>query len=229
MAASKRHKELQNITTTWIGNRSVKMIALPESNVVGYVADLVTISRMNDAVHKRYCEFSGLTAMYMSQVWQGALLPVKWIIKGYIDRHYVNVFEVKVSRSDFLSTFGGKDSTHAKARLEPVGTAHWVVAEKGICEPNELSDCWGLLEPYGSGLSEKKQPKLNILTEEEIHSFAFDMMWLSQNKRISYYDQIREMSDSIKKVHQAIFRRAPEKELLTLSVQAIKACRGMTE
>lgn len=224
---SKRHIELQNMIRTWIGNRSIKMAAISECNIVGYVADFVAITRMNDAPHERYCRFSGLKARSMSHVWQGKGLPLKDIIRGDIDRHYVCVFEVKVSRADFLNTFSGKESPHAKARMEKVGTAHWVVAEKGVCEPNELPEHWGLLTPYGGGLSEKKMPKLNILSEEQIHSMGFDMLWLRMNYRLSYYDQIAGMSEKVQSIRDAILRKdVTKKELLSLSEDAIKSCKG---
>ncbi|MCK5611538.1 hypothetical protein KAR91_57235 [Candidatus Pacearchaeota archaeon] len=224
---SDRHIELQNMIQTWIGNRSVKMFGLPECGAVGYVADFVAVSRMNDPEHEKYCKNSGLTAMSMHQQWQGKGVPYKWVTTGDIDRHYVNVFEVKVSRADFLNTFGGKDTGHAKARMEPAGTAHWLVAEKGICRPEELPDFWGLIEPYGSGLSEKKKPKLNILAEHEIHAIAFDMMWLSMNTRVSYFDQICEMAKAVRFTHSAIVREKPRGEILRRSEQAVKTCCGL--
>lgn len=221
-----RHIELQNMVATWIGNRCIKMCDLPECNAVGYIADFVALARMNDSEHEKYCRFSGLEAMSMSHIWQGKGLPFKDVINGDIDRHYVCVFEVKVSRADFLNTFGGKDTSHAKARMEPVGTAHWVVADKGICEPEELPDHWGLLIPYGSGLTEKKMPKLNILPESHIHAIAFDMLWLQMNYRRSYYEQMIDMAETIEGVHKAILRKKPVGELLRRSNKAIKACRG---
>lgn len=230
---SKRHIKLQNLVATWIGNRSFKMCGLPESHVVGYVADFVAIAGMNGAEHTKYTQHSGLTEMSMSHVLkddhQQRTGHDKWThkIHGDIDRWYVCVFEVKVSRADFLNTFGGKNSSHAKARMEPVGTAHWVVAEKGICTPDELPDFWGLLEPYGAGLTEKKMPKLHILPDEELHAMAFDMLWLQMNFRRSYYDQQIDMAKTIKDVQRAIKREATKRELLELSRKAVEACRGL--
>lgn len=223
MSRSNRHIELQNMVATWIENRSFKMCGLPEADVVGYVADFVAIAGMQSAHHTKYAKYAGLEEKYMR--WDHK--TDTYNIFGEIDRWYACVFEVKVSRNDFLNTFGNRDSSHAKARLKPVGTAHWVVAEKGICEPEELPDFWGLLTPYGSGLTEKKMPKLNVLEESKLHSMSFDMLWLQMNCRRSYYEQLRDMSQKIKAVHQAIFRRKPEKELLTLAVEAMEACRGM--
>jgi len=224
MARSDRHIELQNMVTRWIGNRAFKICGLPESNFVGYVADYVAIAGMHDADHTRYTSHSNLTKMSMSH-WPGE----GYKISGDIDRWYVCVFEVKVSRQDFLNTFNGKDTPHAKARMKPVGTAHWVVADKGVCKPEELPDFWGLLEPYGAGLTEKKMPKLNILPDSEIHAMAFDMLWLNMNFRRSYHNQLIEMSKSIEDVHSAIVRQKPIEELLRLSNKAVAACRGFAK
>ena len=223
---SKRHTQLQNMTARWIGNRSFKMCGLPESHVVGYVADFVAIAGLHDQYHTRYANHSGLKKMHMSP----RLTDEGWKneIFGDIDRWYVCVFEVKVSRADFLNTFGKlKNTAHAKARQEPVGTAHWVVAEKGICKPEELPEFWGLLEPYGAGLTEKKMPKLNALPESRLHAFAFDMLWLSMNYRVSYYDQLIAMADKVKNLHRAIMSNKPTRELLRRSRQAMEACNGL--
>ena len=228
MSRSQRHIELQNMLYRWMDNRCIKMCALPECNIVGYIADFVAIARMNDSEHEKYCRHSGLTPKTMSHVWQGKGMPFKDVIHGDIDRHYVNVFEVKVSRADFLNTFGGKNSPHAKARMEPVGTAHWVVGEKGICQPEELLPQWGLLVPYGTGLSEKKIPKLNILKDSDIHAMAFDMLWLSMNSRVSYYNQLVDMGEAVQCVHEAILRDKPKLELLRRSEKARKACKGLS-
>ncbi len=224
MSKSDRHIELQNMIVRWIGNRSFKMCGLPESDVVGYIADFVVIAGMYDEYHTRYTRHSGLTKKYMSS----RNIDGEWVrqIFGDIDRWYVCIFEVKVSRPDFLNTFGRRKTPHAEARMEPVGTAHWVVAEKEICKPGELPDFWGLLIPYGTGLTEIKRPKLNILTDEELHAIAFDMLWLQMNFRTSYYDQLNEMAKAINLVHEGIIRNKTTAELLHLSNRAIKACRG---
>jgi hypothetical protein len=205
------------------------MCALPECNAVGYIADFVALAGMHGAEHEKYAGMSGLERRYMVSHYQGPGEPLKYEMHGDIDRFYVCVFEVKVSRSDFLNTFGGKDSGHAKARMKPVGTAHWVVAEKGVCKPEELPDFWGLLEPYGAGLTEKKAPKLNILSDEYIHSIAFDMLWQSMNYRTSYYDQVIEMCNSVHSIRKAITRGKSIEDIRQLTEAAAKLChlKGM--
>lgn len=220
MGVSDRHTELQNMVVRWLKNRTFKMCGLPECNMVGYVADFVAIAGMSDEYHTRYTTHSRLRKKYAS--------AARGIYQEYgdIDRWYVCVFEVKVSRNDFLTTFGNKESPHARARLRPAGTVHWLVAEKGICEPKELPDFWGLLVPYGAGLTELKKPKLHILAETKLHAIAFDMLWLQMNCRKSYYDQLIDMAATVQNVHRAIVRQESTQELLRLSNRAIKACRG---
>lgn len=222
---SDRHIQLQNMIRTWTANRSFKMCAIPECNVVGYIADFVALAGMNNAEHKKYTEQSGLKRKTMSPVWQGQGLPYEYVISGDIDRFYVCVFEVKVSRSDFLKTFGGKKTAHAKARMKPVGTAHWVVADKNICKPEELPDFWGLLEPYGAGLTEKKGPKLNVLPDESIHSIAFDMLWMSMNYRVSYYDQMILMAKAVREIEVAVNMDKPIGEIKRRTKNAVELCR----
>ena len=223
---SERHTELQNMVTRWISNRSFKMCGLPESHVVGYLADYVAIAGMHDEYHSRYTRHSGLTKMYMTYDMHNL---DKRITKGDIDRWYVCVFEVKISRNDFLNTFGDRKTAHSKARMKPAGTAHWVVAEKGICKPEELPDFWGLLTPYGTGLTELKKPKLNVLQDYEIHAMAFDMLWLTMNFRYSYYDRMNSMADRVKSLHRAIIEKKPIGELLRRSQIAVKACCGLSQ
>lgn len=224
MSRSDRHKELQNMLVRWMRNRSFKMCGLPECNIVGYIADFVAIAGMHYAEHNRYAFHSKLTTRYMSYRKVDGELIRKMV--GDIDRWYVCVFEVKVSRNDFLNTFGKNNTPHSKARMEPVGTAHWVVTEKGICKPEELPDFWGLLTPYGTGLTELKRPKLHILPDERLHSFAFDMLWLQMNCRSSYYDQLNEMAQTIKLVHEAIVKSKPIGEIHRRCDRAVKACQG---
>ncbi len=221
MAASDRHTELCNMAARWICNRSFKICGVPEADAVGYIADFVAIAGMHNEHHTRYAKHSGVEKRYVTYG--------RDKIHGVIDRWYVCVFEVKISRSDFLNTFGNNNSPHAKARAYPVGTAHWVVAEKGICNTEELPDFWGLLEPYGTGLTEKKWPKLNVLSDPTLHAIAFRMLWLQMNYRTSYFDQIIGMSETIGKVHRAIINDKPKEALLFLSNRAVKACQGFVE
>jgi len=228
MGKSNRHVELQNMIVRWIKNRSSKMIGLPECKAIGYIADFVAIAGLYSKYHREYSKYANLKRKYIgSQMTMNGWEPA---ILGEIDKWYACIFEVKVSREDFLNTFGpNKKTPHALARLKPVGTAHWVVAEKGVCTSDDLPDFWGLLIPYGNGLSEVRMPKVQVLPENKLYSLAWDMIWIEKNARHSYYEQLFSMSETIEEVHRAIIRGKSQKELLQLSKQAIKSCRGFVE
>ena len=228
MGKSNRHVELQNMIVRWIKNRSSKMIGLPECKAIGYIADFVAIAGLYSKYHREYSKYANLKRKYIgSQMTMNGWEPA---ILGEIDKWYACIFEVKVSREDFLNTFGpNKKTPHALARSKPVGTAHWVVAEKGVCTSDDLPDFWGLLIPYGNGLSEVRMPKVQVLPENKLYSLAWDMIWIEKNARHSYYEQLFSMSETIEEVHRAIIRGKSQKELLQLSKQAIKSCRGFVE
>ena len=220
MAPSEKHNELTSMAIRWITNRSFKIRGITEAKFVGYLADYAAIVGMNDSEHSRYTRHSGLTKKTTRWFLNG-----EYKIEGDIDRWYVCVFEVKVSRADFLNTFGGKKNAHAKARMEPVGTAHWVVADKDVCKPEELPDFWGLLTPYGSGLTEKKIPKLNVLPDSNIHAMAFDLLWLQENFRTRHYNQALFMADNIKTLHRMIVEGKPGNEIEYFSRRLVRDCR----
>jgi len=58
------------------------------------------------------------------------------------------LIECKASRSDFLKD---KNKEHSKTKLS-MGDERYYLAPKGIINPEELPEKWGLLEPYGNGI-----------------------------------------------------------------------------
>ncbi len=221
MAPSERHNELTSLAIKWLTNRSFKIRGVTEANFVGYSADYAAIAGMYDSEHSKYTRLSGLTKKYMIPAYGDK----EYQIKGEMDRWYVCVFEVKVSRADFLNTFGGQKTPHAKARMAPVGTAHWVVADKNVCKPEELPEFWGLLTPYGSGLTEKKMPKLNVLPDSTIHAMAFDLLWLQMNTRSRHYNQTLFMADNIRTLHKMIAEGRPMNAIEFFSRKLVRAVR----
>jgi hypothetical protein len=85
---------------------------------------------------------------------------------------FVFIFESKVSRADFLSTFTQNGNLHDN-RLEPIGNLHWVVTPKDMIKSEEVPDFWGLLEASGSGLREVKKPKFQKTELSAIHKIAY--------------------------------------------------------
>lgn len=223
---SDRHTELRNMAHVWIENKTFKRISVPECNAVGYTADLVVVGGLFDEFHTRWTKHSGLEKKIMVRNWEDEEKK-SYEVQGDIDRWCVCVFEVKVSRNDFLATFGNSSTPHTIAHRSPVGTAHWVVADKNVCKPEELPDFWGLLEPYGPGLTEQKIPKLNVISDEVLHAIAFDMIWLEKNFRRSRWEHTIEMAKSIGDLRTAIRNNEPREKLLLLSAQAKETCKGL--
>lgn len=221
---SKRHIELQHMAGRWLKNRSFKMCGLTEVDAVGYLADFVAIAGMYNSFHTMYANHSGLKKRLAASRPAAGRQPETL---GEIDRWYVCIFEIKVSRADFLNTFGGKKTIHAKARMEPAGNAHWVVAEKGICTAEELPAFWGLLTPRGAGLSEEKMPRLVARPDSYIHAVAFRMLRLSMNFRDSYYERMLKMAAAARDLRKAIITDAPKAELLEISAKAGVYWKGL--
>ncbi|MFN3169274.1 MAG: hypothetical protein ACE37E_01115 [Hyphomicrobiales bacterium] len=73
-----------------------------------------------------------------------------WPSRGYS----LQGFEVKVSRSDFISEM--KDPTKADA-VGQYCDLWWLVTPSKLVAPEELPETWGLMELTGAGLRVKKQ------------------------------------------------------------------------
>lgn len=91
------------------------------------------------------------------------------------------VIEAKATRSDFLSTFN--DSEHHSNRKSPVGSLHWVVANREIVHPGEVPSFWGLLEPSGRGLREIKKPEFCKVDRDRFCRVAHTLLWAQEPSR----------------------------------------------
>lgn len=72
-----------------------------------------------------------------------AVAVALWPSRGYA----IDVFEIKVSRSDWLREL--KDPAKSEAAWQ-IGNRFWIVATAGIVQPGELPPGWGLIEAYGA-------------------------------------------------------------------------------
>lgn len=70
-----------------------------------------------------------------------------WPSRGYA----IDVFEVKVSRSDWMREL--KDPAKSEAAWE-IGDRFWICATAGIVDPAELPHGWGLIEAYGAKITD---------------------------------------------------------------------------
>ena len=168
---SELHNTLAEMAFKWLANKATGRgvrggFEVPLAD--GYVADAVAL-----------CTFQ----------WRHA---TKYIGKDHIHQtrmtwevpECVCVFESKASRADFLSTFGPSDK-HAN-RAEPVGHFHWCVCARGIAEPEELPEFWGMLSPRGIGLGELRQPRYcgvdpKELPDDVIQAAAYSILWYAKN------------------------------------------------
>lgn len=183
MVGSEKHNELTYMALTWLGNKVTAKGMRGTTEVClgqGYVADAVALCRLQEMFFKRYCKNSHLTPITGCGRWDEATGKVVYEWTGDTTAYFACVFEAKISRSDFLSTFG--PSNH-KNRHQPIGNLHWCVTPKGLIDPDELPDFWGLLEPYGAGLTEKKMPIINKLTKAELDKIAHQLIWPLQAVR----------------------------------------------
>jgi len=182
---SKKHNELAGMALTWLGNkvsargyRGTTEICIAQ----GYVADAVALCSLQGRFNGRYLRHSGYTPPICNYHYNKETGKVDCVIRGdEINNYYTCIFEVKVSRTDFLGTFNGSDKH--KNRHKPIGSLHWVVTPKGLIKPDELPDFWGLLETRGGGLSEKKLPLINILEQNRFNEIAHDLIWPLEKHR----------------------------------------------
>lgn len=184
MAPSAQHNQLAVLALNWLRNKTTLKGIRGTTEVFldqGYVADAVALCSLQNRFFQRYCEHSKLEPMTGYPRYQEDKGKVVYETRGDVGNYFACIFEVKVSRADFLSTFG-KGKNHAN-RHEAIGSLHWCVTPKGLIKPDELPDFWGLLEPYGSGLTEKSIPTINILTDEALFIFAHQLIWPLQAYR----------------------------------------------
>lgn len=129
---SAAHRELQHRALKWISNR-----------VTGIAYGAVEI----------FYRYTSCDAMAVGR------FNSRWDIGGDQYRTNVIVFEAKVSKSDFLSTFGD-NSEHAHKRV-PIGNFHFLVKPRNVVMPLEkLPEYWGVLEGSGRGLRLTKPPTM---------------------------------------------------------------------
>lgn len=161
----KKHNALAIDALTWLSNKVTGkgMRGTTEASLdVGYVADVVVLCSLQYRFFEKYTG-KGFQA------------------QPHRENYFACIFEAKASRSDFLSTFN--DSPKHQNRHQPIGSLHWCVTPRKLIDPKELPDFWGLLEERGSGLSEIKQPILQIVTNQQFDKIAHNLLWAIQARR----------------------------------------------
>ena len=164
---SAEHAGLASRSLRWRSVRATRrgIVGATEIAVVrGYVADVVAIAGFQYRFLCRYC--------------------------GGIDagddavNEFVCIFEVKVSRGDFASTFG--PSAKHRNRHRAVGRMHWCVTPRGLVKPDELPDWWGLLEKSGCGLREVKTPRMFPFDRADVNAVAYQILMYGSRRQVSH-------------------------------------------
>jgi hypothetical protein len=156
MTQSILHSTLSSRSLSWLSSRSTGRGIRGAVEVQvdeGYVADAVAL-----------CSFQ-------SRLWNELCVESNRDPRN-INDDVVCLFESKVSRPDFLKTFGQRGNRHA-----PIATFHWCVTPRGLCETTELPDFWGLLEQQGAGLRVVRHPKYQQVDLTTIHFIGYQILW----------------------------------------------------
>lgn len=172
LTQSSLHQDLSWKSLDWLAARSTQRGILGTTEVVlaqGYVADAVALAGLQHRLLVRYLDTSGLVEKFVREDGNGGLEET-----GDVRNELVCVFEVKVSRRDYLSTFDGAGKK--PNRHSPVGSMHWCVTPRGMVEPQEVPNFWGLLQPRGSGLQEVKSPTMFVVSEILVHRVAYEIL-----------------------------------------------------
>lgn len=87
-----------------------------------------------------------------------------WPSRGYA----IDVFEVKVSRSDWVREL--KDPAKSEAAWS-IGDRFWICATAGVVDPDELPHGWGLIEAHGAKITDEglKGRKLRVVQAAAWH------------------------------------------------------------
>ncbi len=168
MPPSKKHIQLSDLTLRWLSARSTgKGIRWAREVRLGeeYVADAVALGRMQRRYEK--CLLPKFDSISEQQEW--------WSNYRY---GWVFVFEVKVSRSDLLSTFNGDGP-----RYDPAGHLHYCVTPPDLVEPEELPQWWGLIEQSGLGLRVAFHPEIRHIEDEQAWWAAHQVLWAGEKTR----------------------------------------------
>jgi len=166
MTKVSKHDKLKLMALTWLSNKVTGKGLRGTTEVrlaKGYVADAVALCSLQSRFFEQY------TGRYPACSRPNNL------------NYFACIFEAKAGRNDFLSTFNDNDKH--QNRHKPVGNLHWCVAPRGLVDPEELPEFWGLLECSGSGLRERKGPTLNVLTESDLDAIAHKILWCIQARR----------------------------------------------
>lgn len=163
---SSEHIDLSDRCLRWVATRSTARGIRGGREVYvarNYVADALCVGSLQHRHYRRY-KPSPKSIADLSDAW------------GY----WAFLFEVKVSRSDFLSTFGPSRKPLHENRHQPVASLHWVVTPAGLLSTGDrvvLPAWWGVLEQSGQGLREIRKALLRDVTQPLLDHLHYEILW----------------------------------------------------
>ncbi len=130
-----------------------------------------------------------------------------WPSKGY----QLNVFEVKVSRADFMAEL--KNLTKSEA-IGKYADFFWLVTPVGLVKQSEVPQGWGLMELTRGGLRIKKQAPARDNPKPLDRAFAASMLRAGQDLGLAEIDRrVSEQVDGIRADIEARIRTKLESEV----------------
>lgn len=168
MAKSDKHIQLQRRSLIWLENKCTQRGIRGCEEVIlkpGYVCDAAAICGLQFGWQK---------------LWVGDG------IQNHQSDDYSFVFETKVSRADYLSTFRSEESN----RLEQLANFHFIVAAKGVVNETEVPEMWGLLVESGQGLKICKQAPYVNHDIRRLHEFAYILLRSGHNRKFTYCKEV---------------------------------------
>lgn len=144
----------------------------------------------------------------------GGEIPDAWGLDSCGD---TCVIEVKVSRADFL-----RDRKKYHRRRPEVGMGNWryYMAPVGLIKPEELPECWGLLEVHGRIIKKAVQAGLNqgALQHKVDMAFMYSILRrldcagiLRDGLQVAKLQiKVRTEREKLKRELHVLKRRAPE-------------------
>ncbi len=170
LAVSEHHKNLARRCFPWVRSRMTPRGfrgALEVPLAIGWVADVAILGSFQ---YRHYVKYSDRCVKYGHPC-----------LGAY--SYWLMIFEVKVSRPDFASTFKATGNRHADSRQTGFGNLHWLVVSRGLVEPLEVPPLWGILEQRPTGLREIRRPEFCGIGELRKAEVAETILWKPSDER----------------------------------------------
>lgn len=182
---SDSHILLQRRALTWLATLATQRGIRGCEEVIlrkGYVCDAAAICGLQWAWQKRF-----EVGKRYAQVPGRQLSEYQASKSAQQTDDFSFLFEAKVSKSDYLSTFHPSKIT---TRKERIANFQYIVAAKGIWMDWEIPEGWGLLVESGVGLKLVRDAPYVPLPIEKLHEFAYILLRSGHNRKFSYTTEV---------------------------------------